>query len=258
MRQISRSAIFSSSALLALIMFFWWLGARLHLAPESFFPSPMSVLRALRGELTTGRLFADIVASLFRVLTGFTLGAVVGILCGLGLGSIAWLRVTLFPLINFLRNISTVSWIPFAVLWLGIGDLPVIFLIFVGVVFPILVSTTFAVHSVPAVYHRIAQDYHIVGAERLLKVVLPAIAPQVTSAIRVTAGLAWTVAVAAEMIAGRDGLGFAIWDARNGLRSDILMLEMGVIGLLGLTIDYGLKRLAQFASVRGGEPSHVE
>ncbi len=86
----------------------------------------------------------------------------------------------------------------------------------------------------------------------LRQVTLPAIAPQVITSLRVTAGLSWLVVVAAEMIAGRDGLGFAIWDARNGLRIDLLVSGMIVIGVIGVVIDRFLVRLTTIPSVRWG------
>jgi NitT/TauT family transport system permease protein len=102
------------------------------------------------------------------------------------------------------------------------------------------------------VYFRVAQDYGFNSFAVLTKVTLPAIAPQVITSLRVTAGLAWLVVVAAEMIAGRDGLGFAIWDARNGLRMDLLVAGMIVIGIIGMVIDRVIMRLARIPSVRWG------
>ena len=81
---------------------------------------------------------------------------------------------------------------------------------------------------------------------------LPAIAPQVITALRVTAGLAWVVVVAAEMIAGRDGLGFAVWDARNGLRIDLLAASMVAIGLIGVVLDRRPRAAHRIPSVRWG------
>ncbi len=106
--------------------------------------------------------------------------------------------------------------------------------------------------GIPAVYFRVAGDYGFRGAELLTQVTLPAIAPQVITALRVTAGVAWLVVVAAEMIAGRDGLGFAIWDARNGLRMDLLVVGMIVIGIIGVLIDRLLVRFTRWPSVRWG------
>ena len=91
-----------------------------------------------------------------------------------------------------------------------------------------------------------------VAIEVLTKVTLPAIAPQVITSLRVTAGLSWLVVVAAEMIAGRDGLGFAIWDSRNGLRMDLLVCGMIVIGVIGVVIDRVLLQLTRISSVRWG------
>jgi NitT/TauT family transport system permease protein len=220
--------------------------------PEAVFPSPLSVLKGFGEELRSGRLIDDIVASLFRVTTGFGLAVVTGIPTGLWLGSHARTRAAFLPLVNFFRSLSPLAWIPFAILWFGIGDLPTIFLIFMASFFPLVLATVAAVANIPSVYFRVAGDYGFSNTEMLFNVTLPAIAPQVITALRVTAGLAWLVVVAAEMIAGRAGLGFAIWDARNGLRMDLLVCGMIVIGIIGIVIDRILLQLTRIPSVRWG------
>jgi len=220
--------------------------------PPSVFPSPLDVAKGLGEEVRTGRLLSDLVASLFRVTTGFMLAVVLGVPVGLWLGHHVRSRFALLPAINFFRSLSPLAWIPFAILWFGIGDLPAIFLIFMACFFPIVLATVAAVANIPSVYFRVAHDYRFGGLELLTKVTLPAIAPQVITALRVTAGLAWLVVVAAEMIAGRDGLGFAVWDARNGLRMDLLVAGMIVIGLIGMVIDRILVRLTKISSIRWG------
>jgi NitT/TauT family transport system permease protein len=224
----------------------------LKIFPESVFPPPLSVLKGFGEELRSGRLLDDIVASLFRVTTGFGLAVVTGIPTGLWLGSHARTRAAFLPLINFFRSLSPLAWIPFAILWFGIGDLPTIFLIFMASFFPLVLATVAAVANIPSVYFRVAGDYGFSSTEMLFNVTLPAIAPQVITALRVTAGLAWLVVVAAEMIAGRAGLGFAIWDARNGLRMDLLVCGMIVIGVIGIVIDRILLQLTRIPSVRWG------
>lgn len=224
----------------------------LHAFPASVFPSPLAVANGLGEEVRTGRLLGDLVASLFRVTTGFMLAVVLGIPVGLWLGHHLRARFALLPVINFFRSLSPLAWIPFAILWFGIGDLPAIFLIFMACFFPIIIATLAAVANIPSVYFRVARDYRFSGFELLTQVTLPAIAPQVITSLRVTAGLAWLVVVAAEMIAGRDGLGFAIWDARNGLRMDLLVAGMIVIGVIGMVIDRVLMRLTRIRSVRWG------
>ena len=230
----------------------WFLLSRLGVFPESAFPSPVAVARGFGIELRSGRLLDDLIASLFRVSCGFLLAVIMGLPTGLWMGHHFRSRVALLPAINFFRSLSPLAWIPFAILWFGIGDLPAIFLIFMACFFPIVIATVSAVAAIPSIYFRVARDYSFSGAELLMKVTLPAIAPQVITSLRVTAGLAWLVVVAAEMIAGRDGLGFAIWDARNGLRMDLLVVGMIVIGVIGVIIDRILVRLMKISSVRWG------
>src|SRR5262245_13357673 len=230
----------------------WFCLSRLNVFPQSAFPSPVAVAKGFATEVRTGRLFDDLIASLFRVTSGFLLAVLLGLPTGLWLGHHFRSRVALLPAINFFRSLSPLAWIPFAILWFGIGDLPAIFLIFMACFFPIIIATVSAVAAIPSIYFRVARDYGFSGAELLMKVTLPAIAPQVITSLRVTAGLAWLVVVAAEMIAGRDGLGFAIWDARNGLRMDLLVAGMIVIGVIGVVIDRVLVRLMRISSVRWG------
>jgi NitT/TauT family transport system permease protein len=230
----------------------WALLAALHLFPDSLFPGPLAVLRGLGGELRSGRLLDDAIASLFRVSAGFLLAVALGVPLGLLLGHSARARAAFLPMVNFFRNLSPLAWIPFAILWLGIGDPPAIFLIFLSAFFPVVLSTSAAVAGIPSVYFRVAKDLGIQGGALWREVTLPAIAPQVITTLRVAAGLSWLVVVAAEMIAGRDGLGFAVWDARNGLRADLLAAAMVVIGLIGVGLDRLLVQLTRVPSVRWG------
>lgn len=239
-------------AVLIAALALWAALSALRLFPESLFPSPLSVARGFLEEIRTGRLLNDVVASLFRVTMGFVLAVVLGTPLGLWLGHQAKARAAFLPAINFFRNLSPLAWIPFAILWFGIGDVPAIFLIFMASFFPVVIATMAAYASIPSVYFRVAENYGFRSRELLTQVTLPAIMPQVITALRVTAGLAWLVVVAAEMIAGRDGLGFAIWDARNGLRMDLLVVGMIVIGLIGVVIDRLLVQLTRIPSVRWG------
>lgn len=237
---------------LIVALLIWIIVAALHLFPGSVFPSPLDVARGFVEEVQTGRMLDDVVASLFRVTTGFGLAVVLGIPVGLWLGNHTRARTAFLPAINFFRSLSPLAWIPFAILWFGIGDLPTVFLIFMASFFPLVLATVAAVANIPSVYFRVARDYGFSDSEILTKVTLPAIAPQVITALRVTAGLAWLVVVAAEMIAGRAGLGFAIWDARNGLRMDLLVCGMIVIGIIGIILDRILLQLTKIPSVRWG------
>jgi NitT/TauT family transport system permease protein len=210
----------------------------------------MSVARGFAEEIQTARLWNNVIASLFRVSLGFYIATLLGVPLGLWLGRSRRACGLLLPTVNFFRGLSPLAWVPFAILWLGIGDRAVIFLIFMSTFFTLVLATVAAVASIPSIYFRVAEDYEIDGIKLLAKVILPATLPQVISAIRLTAGVAWLVVVAAEMVSGRDGLGFAIWDARNGLRIDLIITNMMVIGVIGVLLDRLLTRLTRIPGVR--------
>ena len=251
MKQTSLSILLPALVLFVALALWFVLSAR-HVFPQYAFPSPAMVVGSLGEELRAGRLVQDIVASLFRVSVGFLLAVVVGVPLGLWLGSRLSVRLSLLPAVNFNRNLSPLAWIPFAILWFGVGDKAAIFLIFLAAVFPLALATLSAVATIPKVFFRVAQDYQMKGIERLTRVTLPAILPQVVTALRVTAGLSWVVLVAAEMVGCQDGLGYAIYDARNGLRTDTVVCYMIVIGLLGVGIDRLLAQLMKLPSMRWG------
>ncbi len=250
--KISSRARILPIVVVVVALLLWAALAYFRVFPESVFPSPAAVARGFVEEFRNGRLVDDVVASLFRVTVGFALAVLTGIPAGLWLGHHARARIAFLPVVNFFRSLSPLAWIPFAILWFGIGDLPTVFLIFMASFFPVVLATVAAVANIPSVYFRVARDYGFSNNEVLTKVTLPAIAPQVITSLRVTAGLAWLVVVAAEMIAGRAGLGFAIWDARNGLRMDLLVCGMIVIGVIGVVIDRVLLQLTRISSVRWG------
>jgi NitT/TauT family transport system permease protein len=234
------------------VILIWFVLSATQIFPPSLFPPPAEVVAGFAEEVRRGRIFDDIVASLFRVAAGFGLAALLGVPCGLWLGNSTLARAAFLPGVNFFRALSPLAWIGFAILWFGIGDKSAIFIIFMSTLFPIVIATMAAIANIPNVYFRVARDYGLHGREMLLQVTLPAIMPQLITTLRLAAGLAWIVVVAAEMSGAQEGLGFAIHDARNGLRADLLVVVMIVIGTIGVLIDWLLQRLTLIPSVRWG------
>jgi NitT/TauT family transport system permease protein len=155
---------------------------------------------------------------------------------------------TLNPLIQILRPISPIAWIPIAILWFGVGDTSPIYLIFISSVFPMVVQTTSGVHGIERRYLRAAENFGVSRFTLFRRVVIPAVLPQIIIGMRVGLGVAWLVVVAAEMIALRSGLGYLIIDSRNaGNRYDLVIAGMILIGLIGLSLD-GLMRMLENAS----------
>jgi NitT/TauT family transport system permease protein len=229
----------------------WDLGVRL--SGSDLFPKPVEVARGIVELIQKGLLAKYVVASLFRVSWGFGLAVVLGIPLGLVLG---WFRpafLALNPMIQVLRPISPIAWIPVAILWFGVADSAPIFLIFLASVFPITVSSMAAVMNVQSVYLRAAQNFGLRGLALFRRVILPAALPQIITGIRIALGVAWLVVVAAEMIAVNSGLGYLIIDARNaGKRYDLVVAGMVMIGLIGLLLDLLVRQLERFDEVRWG------
>ena len=212
---------------------------------ENVFPGPVIVFDSGWQLIADGSLFKHIVASLYRVTVGFYLAAALGIPLGIALGSFRIASDMLDPVVQFLKPISPLAWIPLAMLWFGIGDKPAIFLIFLSCFFPLVVATMIAVRSINKVYFQVAANFNFSRIDVLFKIIVPAIIPDLVTALRLTISIAWLVVVAAEMIAVQSGLGFLILDSRNALRMDNVIVGMIAIGIIGLLLDFIMQLLGK-------------
>lgn len=239
---------FSATAALLVL---WTLAARRQ--TSGLFPDPLQVLAGLGELLQKGLLAKYVVASLFRVTWGYSLAVVTAIPLGLLLG---WYRRgewALNPILQLLRPISPLAWIPISILWFGVGDMAAIFLIFLASSFPLVVAAMNAVRNVPANLLNAGRNFGLSDRRLLRDVILPAALPQLIVALRISLGVAWLVVVAAEMIAVNSGLGFLIVDARNaGNRYDLVVAGMVMIGLIGLVLDTAMRRLERMKALRWG------
>jgi len=229
----------------------WDLAIRFGHAP--LLPGPWKVARAI-GELAQkGFLFKHIVASLFRVTWGYLLATAVGVPLGIAL---AWYRrggLALAPLVEIVRPISALAWIPLAILWFGVGDRAAIFIIFIASVWPLSVAAMSAVSNVSWVHWNAGRNFGLSPREIARRVLLPAILPRLLVGLRLSLGIAWLVVVAAEMIAVNSGLGFLIIDARNaGNRYDLVVAGMVLIGTIGLLLDMMMRRIESLPALRWG------
>jgi NitT/TauT family transport system permease protein len=220
----------------------WQLAVYLH--PHQLLPGPWKTAGGIADLIPHGLLIKYVVASLFRVTWGFFLAVVLAVPLGLAIGWFRRAEMAFNPIIQILRPISPLAWIPLAILWFGVGDLAAVFLIFVGCFLPLLLAVINAVRSVSAVYINVGRNFGLGPAALMRRVLYPAIVPSLMTALRITLGVAWLVVVAAEMIAVNSGLGFLIVDARNaGNRYDLVVAGMVLIGVVGLLLDYGVRSL---------------
>lgn len=239
-----------------LLLAVWELLALSGIFPESLFPSPQTVLLALAGLARSGELLLDVGASMYRFLTGYLSACLLAVGLGLALGWMPGVWRCVNPLVQFLRPISPVAWLPFIVLWVGIGDTPAIVIIFLAAFFPVLLTTISAIGRIDPVYTKIADNFGLGKRQTLFGIVFPAVFPQIAGGLRLAVGTAWIFLVAGEMAGSQSGLGYRIVDARNNLRVDILMAEIIVIGILGVVLEWLLRYLEdQVGTVWGFAPS---
>lgn len=222
-------------------------------SPLTLVPTPWQALRAIVELAEKGLLLRYMVASLFRVTWGYLGALLIAIPFGVLLG--LWRRgeLAVNPMLQLLRPISPLAWIPIAILWFGVGDVSAMFLIFLASVLPLTMTTVHAVHNIEGVHLAAGRNFGLTSRELVRSVILPAILPQLIVGMRLTLGIAWLVVVAAEMIAVNSGLGFLIIDARNaGNRYDLVVAGMILIGAIGVGLDSLMRRLERLPGVRWG------
>ncbi len=194
--------------------------------------------------LVSGELPQDAAASLYRVVVGFLIGAGLALPLGLLMGASEAAYALVNPLLQILRPIPPIAYIPLAILWFGLGNPPAFFLISLGAFFPVVMNTVAGVRTVDAIYVRAARNLGASGVTLFWRVILPAATPHIMTGIRVGFGVAFIVVIVAEMIAVNNGLGYRILEAREFFWSDKIIAGMISIGILGLGIDTGLNRLS--------------
>ncbi|WP_371305815.1 ABC transporter permease [Rhodococcus zopfii] len=240
-----RDAWWPPFAAIAVAVFVWWLLTSVLAGSDSLVRefAPQHVVPALGDLISRGVLLPDIAASMWRLLVGLLIAAVVGIPLGLLIGLNPVVERASMPVVQFLRMISPLSWAPIAVALFGIGHQPVFFLIAAAAVWPIVINTAAGVHAIDPGHLLVARSFGSTRLEQLTSVVLPAIRGQVQTGLRVGLGIAWVVLVPAEMLGVRSGLGYQILNARDQLAYDQVMAVIVVIGVLGFCLDWGARHL---------------
>ena len=213
--------------------------------PPDFLATPMQVLAAAVENIRDLSLFEHIGSSLTVILLGFLLASALAVPLGILMGSFRAVQALLEPITGFMRYIPVSALIPLLILWVGIGLEQKVMVIFLGTFFQqlILISDVSA---------RVSKDLidcaYTLGAGRrqvIWRILLPACMPGVMDNLRVTMGWAWTYLVVAELVAANSGLGYLILNAMRGLFTDVILLGVFTIGILGLLTDFLFKWLRQ-------------
>ena len=186
--------------------------------------------------------------SLYRVLTGFVLAAIVALPLGFLIGMSPLMQKALNPYIQVLRPISPLAWMPLALFIIQDSEKSAIFVIFICSIWPMLINTAFGVANVRKDWVNVARTHELGPIKTALQVVLPAAAPTILTGMRISIGIAWLVIVAAEMLVGGTGIGYYVWNEWNNLDLASVIFSILMIGVVGMLLDMALGSVSRLVS----------
>lgn len=240
-RHLLSNRLLSQTVVVVLMLCGW------ELAVDSFnavlIPGPVKAACSIFDLSVRGIMFQDLFESLRRVLLGFTAASIFGIALGFILGSFSRIRSMLSPVIEILRPIPPIAWIPLAMSIFGLGDGAACFVIFIGAFYPVLTNTILGVREVPEIFIDAARSLGCSRWSCFRRVICPASLPSIFAGLKVGLGFAWMCVVAAEMIAARSGLGYEIQLNRQLLRLDRVVAGMIAIGVVGFIMNWCLSKI---------------
>lgn len=204
-------------------------------------PSPIQVLRTAADLAAGGDLFRHVSASIGRVLAGFGIGATLSLLVSVVVGLSRIVERALDPTLQGIRSVPSLAWVPFLLLWMGIGETPRVTLIAIGAFFPVYVNLVSGIRNVDRKLVEVGYVFGLSRADLVRRIIVPAALPYLLTGLRVGLGQAWLFLVAAELIASISGLGFMLIDGQNSARPDIMMVSILTLAVLGKLSD-GLLR----------------
>lgn len=222
----------------------WWAATHAGAIDEMYLPSPESMFREMVALIENGYknvpLYQHVGASLMRTLSGFILGALLGVPVGLMTGYSRVGGAMVSPIMAFIRPIPPIAFIPMAVLYFGLGETGKVALIFFTAFNYAHVNAHAGAASVPIAYYRAAQSIGLTRLQTFFRVVLPATIPAIFTGLKVAMALSWAVVVAAELVGAQRGLGFMISDAAQLFRIPVVFIGIALIGLIGLLLNMAL------------------
>jgi sulfonate transport system permease protein len=215
----------------------WWAVTAAGVFTPVQLPSPSAVIDATIGLLERGDLWMHIGISVQRVLIGFGIGAVLGMIFGAVLGLSRWADALLTPILGALRAVPSLAWVPLLILWMQIGEDSKVTLIAIGAFFPVFTTLYAGLQHVDPHLVEAGRAFGYKGFRLFKTVQLPAVVPSIFSGLRLALAQAWLFLVAAELIASSMGLGFLLTDSQNNGRTDRLILAIILLAVLGKITD---------------------
>jgi NitT/TauT family transport system permease protein/taurine transport system permease protein len=205
--------------------------------PAYMLPSVGTVLAYALETLRDGSLLANVAASLARLAVGFVIGMGLAIPLGVAIALNRTVADLFRPVLSFLQAIAGIAWVPLTLVWFGIGNGSVVFVIANTIFFSALYNTVIGVQSIPLALHRAVRSHGGQGVSLLTNLILPGALVQILLGVRTSLAYGWRALVAAEMIAGSNGLGYMTMEAVQWQRTETIILGMIVIGVLWMLMD---------------------
>jgi sulfonate transport system permease protein len=221
----------------------WQWGATNGSFSSSQLPTPSAVFSALLELIERGTFWSHVAISLQRVLLGFAIGASAGLFVGSVVGLSRTASRLLSPTIQAFRAVPSLAWVPLLVLWMGIYEGPKVTLVAIGAFFPVFTTVASGFMHADRKLIEVGRAYGLSGPSLVTGVLLPSAAPTIFAGLRLGLAQSWLFVVAAELIASSKGLGFLLIDSQNTLRTDILLLSIISLAILGKTTDYILSTI---------------
>lgn len=229
---------------LPILVLLIWEGAALagQLKPYTM-PEPKVIVATTIQMLRSGELLQNIGVSIFLVLEGFFLALLVAFVIGLFVSLFPKFELFTDMVIQIIKPIPPIAWIPLAILWFGIGQNSKIYIIFIGAVFPVFINTVDGIKGIDKKYLELATVYEVPKIQLVRKILIPGALPSIMTGIRLGLGNAWVCVVAAEMIGATSGVGYMLANGRSLSRPDIVILGMLIVGIFGKLMDDFLRFL---------------
>lgn len=232
-RQYILTAISSFISLLAI----WSLLSALEIFNPMFLPSPAAVVERLGAQIANGQLWTDMGASTYRVMVGYLLATVMAIPIGLLAGASHRMEAVIEPVVDFIRYMPVVAFVPLTILWVGTDDTQKFLIIWMGTFFQQVLMIAATVRTVPVEYKNLGATLGLKRSQILFRIVTPSAMPRIWDALRITLGWAWTWLVVAELVAASTGMGYRITQAQRFLATDLIIAYVIVLGIIGLLFD---------------------
>ncbi|RUX33248.1 ABC transporter permease [Mesorhizobium sp. M2A.F.Ca.ET.042.01.1.1] len=223
----------------------WWAATGLDLVKPIFLPSPASVATQLGKLWADGTLLTDLEASIYRISVGFLIASVLAIPIGVLIGSFRTWEAAIEPLVDFIRYMPVVAFVPLSILWAGTSDVQKFLIIFIGTFFQQVLMIMDNVKRVPADFVGLGRTLGLPDRKILTRIVVPSALPGIWDTLRISLGWAWTWLVLAELVAATSGLGYRITVSQRYFQTNTIIGYILLLGILGLITDQVMKALGK-------------